>query len=496
MTKILHKRGSGEPSAESLDVGEIALDTSAGTAYTKLSNGTVVEIGGSGGGYDDTQIREDLAKEIEDREDGDQFLQNQIDNLGSGGGGGGGSSVGAMSEGSVVISAFNLGNSPSRSVITPRAIDYSEFNNPTVVIFAGTDAIQPPSSDAEHYRCLYGVVWSEYWQRYFTVSEPTRPYANTTSGPTQMHLMHSVDGVHWSDVGRVYDLVGWSTTGNASPPDDFYLKSGKPPLIVDEGTGRIWFAARSNDSASKHPLSLAYYDISTNTGGTVFAGENMSGSKSSFVIDWNWVPNFSANNNLKGCINFIFSNRTGYFQVGSITSGADAPDLVNTYYQTETSRDEDKLTLLTTKSGGMWKHYIQGQGARFWYSERINPTIGNVTQGTSSSGNWSNRVVGMSPRYMIKLNPSSSKATVEYIRTDNDDWKTNSAPWSSGTDIAGRNPVQFIDYDPVMDDWLGGDSNGDLWRSEDGLSWSKIARMGIRATTKSFIARRTTREFQ
>ncbi|MEL0326901.1 MAG: hypothetical protein VXA09_07875, partial [Burkholderiaceae bacterium] len=67
MTKILHKRGTGKPSADDLSVGEIALDTSTGTAYTKLSNGTVVEIGGSGGGYDDTQIREDLAKEIEDR---------------------------------------------------------------------------------------------------------------------------------------------------------------------------------------------------------------------------------------------------------------------------------------------------------------------------------------------------------------------------------------------------------------------------------------------
>ena len=53
MTKILHKRGSGEPDAESLDVGEIALDTSAGAAYTKLSNGTVVEIGGGGGGIEE-----------------------------------------------------------------------------------------------------------------------------------------------------------------------------------------------------------------------------------------------------------------------------------------------------------------------------------------------------------------------------------------------------------------------------------------------------------
>ena len=49
MTTILHKRGTGTPAADDLSVGEIALDTSAGTAYTKLSNGTVVEIGGSGG---------------------------------------------------------------------------------------------------------------------------------------------------------------------------------------------------------------------------------------------------------------------------------------------------------------------------------------------------------------------------------------------------------------------------------------------------------------
>ena len=80
MTTILHKRGTGIPSADDLSVGEIALDTSTGTAYTKLSNGTVVEIGGSGGdGYDDTQIREDLAQEVQDRKDGDQLLQDQLD---------------------------------------------------------------------------------------------------------------------------------------------------------------------------------------------------------------------------------------------------------------------------------------------------------------------------------------------------------------------------------------------------------------------------------
>ena len=85
MTTILHKRGIGIPSADDLSVGELALDTSAGTAYTKLSNGTVAEIG-----YDDTEIRDGLAKEINDREEGDQALQDQIDSLGSGGGSGGG----------------------------------------------------------------------------------------------------------------------------------------------------------------------------------------------------------------------------------------------------------------------------------------------------------------------------------------------------------------------------------------------------------------------
>ena len=37
--------------------------------------------GGDGNAYDDTQIREDLAKETQDRIDGDQGLQDQIDAL-------------------------------------------------------------------------------------------------------------------------------------------------------------------------------------------------------------------------------------------------------------------------------------------------------------------------------------------------------------------------------------------------------------------------------
>ena len=40
---------------------------------------------GDGGGYDDAEIKADLAQETEDRINGDQFLQDQIDGLGSGG---------------------------------------------------------------------------------------------------------------------------------------------------------------------------------------------------------------------------------------------------------------------------------------------------------------------------------------------------------------------------------------------------------------------------
>lgn len=44
----------------------------------------VVHTGGGGGGYDDTQIKADLAQETQDRIDGDATLQGQIDNLSGG----------------------------------------------------------------------------------------------------------------------------------------------------------------------------------------------------------------------------------------------------------------------------------------------------------------------------------------------------------------------------------------------------------------------------
>jgi hypothetical protein len=52
MTIVKHKRGTGIPSPDDIEVGEIAIDTSTGTAYTKAGDGGVVPVGGdsSGGG--------------------------------------------------------------------------------------------------------------------------------------------------------------------------------------------------------------------------------------------------------------------------------------------------------------------------------------------------------------------------------------------------------------------------------------------------------------
>jgi hypothetical protein len=52
MTIIKHKRGTGIPSPSDLRVGEIAIDISTGTAYTKASDGRVVSVGGNSSGGD------------------------------------------------------------------------------------------------------------------------------------------------------------------------------------------------------------------------------------------------------------------------------------------------------------------------------------------------------------------------------------------------------------------------------------------------------------
>lgn len=49
-TRILHRRGTGIPSADQFaSVGEILIDTSTGTAYNLTDAGEVVALGGGGG---------------------------------------------------------------------------------------------------------------------------------------------------------------------------------------------------------------------------------------------------------------------------------------------------------------------------------------------------------------------------------------------------------------------------------------------------------------
>tara|TARA_B100000963_G_scaffold269857_2_gene238013 strand:+ start:3033 stop:4850 length:1818 start_codon:yes stop_codon:yes gene_type:complete len=53
MSTIKHKRGTGDPSASDLDVGELGINTTDGGVFTKTDGGSVVEIGASsGGGFD------------------------------------------------------------------------------------------------------------------------------------------------------------------------------------------------------------------------------------------------------------------------------------------------------------------------------------------------------------------------------------------------------------------------------------------------------------
>ena len=48
-TKIVLKHGTGIPSASDLEVGEVGLDLTNNTLYTKNGLGNVVQLGGSSG---------------------------------------------------------------------------------------------------------------------------------------------------------------------------------------------------------------------------------------------------------------------------------------------------------------------------------------------------------------------------------------------------------------------------------------------------------------
>ena len=61
---IIHKKGSGVPAPESLEVAEFAVDVITGTLYTKTNSGKVIEIGSSGGGSGGSSLWEQNGDDI------------------------------------------------------------------------------------------------------------------------------------------------------------------------------------------------------------------------------------------------------------------------------------------------------------------------------------------------------------------------------------------------------------------------------------------------
>ncbi|NBR40945.1 MAG: hypothetical protein EBT93_16270, partial [Alphaproteobacteria bacterium] len=49
MTTIIHKSGVGIPADDRIDTAELAIDTSNGNLYTKLSDGSIAHINGRSG---------------------------------------------------------------------------------------------------------------------------------------------------------------------------------------------------------------------------------------------------------------------------------------------------------------------------------------------------------------------------------------------------------------------------------------------------------------
>ena len=76
---IIHKKGSGVPSAESLEVAEVCVDIVTGILYTKLLNGEVVAISSPDGGGSNVSVSDDMPT---DPESGDMWYCTKDDNEG------------------------------------------------------------------------------------------------------------------------------------------------------------------------------------------------------------------------------------------------------------------------------------------------------------------------------------------------------------------------------------------------------------------------------
>ena len=390
--------------------------------------------------------------------------------------------VGALTDGSAVItSGQNI--VPLRGSI---AVDYDTLTSTASAdefVAVNGPAQSPNAEDAGSYARGYGgVVWSDYWKRWFATTLPLNG-GTATPSTDNLYLAQSVDGVNWTNIGRIRTLTTLSNTGNTAITSDWLTSDlYRPVICVDDSNGRIWFAGEDRTSAP-YDLVLAYWDPTT--GSTAIRTSSASSSnQTSKVIDWRWVKPLNK-------IIIIWTHRNEYFNTASISAGATTISSVETNINVPAGNETRVKFFHTQTAASTHKFYLQNDSSRFWYREGSD--FGSLTVGTSAESDWNENHGGdMSPNYLVKASGNNFK----YIRTDNDDWKTNSTSWSSvsrgSADFPASTDLNFVSYDPVQDDWIGFGEDGYILRSTTGISYSIAGRASDEAGERSTIARRTT----
>ena len=272
------------------------------------------------------------------------------------------------------------------------------------------------------------------------------------------------------------------------------MDGGAQVMCIDDSCGRLWFAGTGTSSSTtpRYQMYLGWWDLKTNTGGLVPAGvgSDNGGNKNSYVIDWKLIPDLQQ-------IIVLYTSEGGAWCTGLIGAGAKSFSSIQDKNKggaisTGASRDEDKHQLLHAKVGDVYKFFVQGTGDKMWTQEGTSfGQFGSPL--TSSENSFDNRQSVMSDKYQIRVSAATDKTTIKYIRTDNDDWKTDSAPFSTHT-LNGIS-MAAIGYDPVMDNFIGVDRYGFVLVSETGTDdWTSVGITGkdIGKDRRDSVVRRTS----
>ena len=379
------------------------------------------------------------------------------------------SPVGALSDGSAVATAGE-GGFPVRSSV---AVDYdTALSTANSNFFVGVDgpAQSPFNEDAgARARGFGGVVWSNYWQRWFAV---TLSYIGNITAQNA-RLTQSVDGVNWTDVGQLSSLGGINLDKHLL--DDLY----RPTICFDDSNGRLFVASYS--SGSPYDLTLGWVDLGTDRTGTQITSASVSGANTQgHVCDWKWVEPLQK-------IIGVWYNRNGYFNLFQISAGSTSISLPQTNIAHSSGSHKKVQLYWTQTSASNYKFYIQNDSTQFWYREGSD--FGSVTSGTKSD-QWNESYLGdMSASVLVMPNGG----TVKYLSTANDDWK-NQSNWSNAS-LPANSDMSFCKYDPVKDDWLGWGNQGMVLHSTDGTTWTRVGRCGEETSSRSYISRKTTGDY-